>query len=142
MRQAGYWLEHLKKHFPLALEGQDLEGVHQVRVAARRLRVYVELLGWRVLRDDLSRLFRGTSRVRDLEVALSHPLPPGFRDHLKESLVRTRRALPELLASSWTRPFYGPWPPFPFAGGGVADPKAPGKAGRGKAFRIPLDLPP
>lgn len=102
MRQAGYWLEHLKKHFPLALEGQDLEGVHQVRVAARRLRAYVELLGWRVLRDDLSRLSRGTSRVRDLEVALSHPLPPGFRDNLKESLVRTRRALPELLASSWT----------------------------------------
>ncbi|WP_038056717.1 CHAD domain-containing protein [Thermus amyloliquefaciens] len=104
MKGPAAWVEHLRAHIPLALSGEDLEGVHQVRVAGRRLRVYLDLLGWRVLRDDLRRLVRGAGRVRDLEVALAGPwaLPPGFRRFLEGELRLAREALPSLLASPWT----------------------------------------
>jgi CHAD domain-containing protein len=49
MKDARDWVAHL----PLALSGEDPEGVHQVRVAGRRLRAYLDLLGFRVLKDDL-----------------------------------------------------------------------------------------
>lgn len=115
MKGSEAWVRHLRAHLPLALAGEDPEGVHQVRVAGRRLRVYLDLLGWRVLRDDLKRLVRGVGRVRDLEVALSAPswlapqqggegsgLPQGFRRFLEGELHLAREALPPLLASSWT----------------------------------------
>ncbi|AEV16180.1 CHAD domain containing protein [Thermus sp. CCB_US3_UF1] len=102
MRTPREWVDHLEAHLPLALSGADPEGVHQVRVAGRRLRAYLNLLGWRVLQDDLRRLVRGAGRVRDLEVALGHPLPPGFRAHLEEEVRQAREALPPLLASPWT----------------------------------------
>ncbi|MFN4232314.1 CHAD domain-containing protein [Thermus sp.] len=103
MRDARAWTEHLRAHIPLALSGEDPEGVHQVRVAARRLRAYLDLLGFRVLQDDLKRLLRGTGRVRDLEVALAkETLPEGFRDFLERELKKARARLPDLLASPWT----------------------------------------
>lgn len=109
MKGAQAWVAHLRAHLPLALSGEDPEGVHQVRVAGRRLRVYLELLGFRVLQDDLRRLVRGVGRVRDLEVALTAPplpeglsLPPGLRAHLEGELVQARALLPALLASPWT----------------------------------------
>ncbi|TFU15061.1 CHAD domain-containing protein [Thermus tengchongensis] len=103
MRDAQAWVEHLRAHLPLALSGEDPEGVHQVRVAGRRLRVYLELLGWRVLQDDLRRLVRGAGRVRDLEAALTGPLAlsPAFRTYLEEELRLARASLPGLLASPW-----------------------------------------
>lgn len=118
MKDARAWVEHLRAHIPLALAGEDPEGVHQVRVAGRRLRVYLDLLGWRVLQDDLRRLVRGAGRVRDLEVALGTPLwlspqggpqeggegpglPQGFRRFLEAELRLARQALPALLASLW-----------------------------------------
>ncbi len=103
MKDAQAWREHLKAHIPLALAGTDPEGVHQVRVAARRLRVYLDLLGYRVLRDDLRRLARGTGRVRDLEVVLGRgPFPEGFQSFLERELAAARSRLPDLLASPWT----------------------------------------
>lgn len=103
MRDARAWVDHLRAHLPVALSGEDPEGVHQVRVAGRRLRVYLDLLGWRVLRDDLRRLVQGAGRVRDLEVALSLPgeLPPGLRGFLEGELRLARGVLPALLASPW-----------------------------------------
>ncbi|MEW6435529.1 MAG: CHAD domain-containing protein [Myxococcota bacterium] len=62
------WLEHLERHVPIALEGVDPEGVHQVRVAGRRLRVLLELGERRALVEDLRWLVRALSRTRDLDV--------------------------------------------------------------------------
>jgi CHAD domain-containing protein len=45
MKDARDWVAHLGAHLPLALSGEDPEGVHQVRVAGRRLRAYLDLLG-------------------------------------------------------------------------------------------------
>jgi CHAD domain-containing protein len=108
MKDARAWVAHLRAHLPLALSGEDPEGVHQVRVAGRRLRVYLDLLGYRVLREDLRRLVRGAGRVRDLEVALTAPplpegasLPPGLKAHLERELAQARALLPALLASPW-----------------------------------------
>ncbi|BDG20277.1 hypothetical protein TthSNM11_24800 (plasmid) [Thermus thermophilus] len=101
MRGPAPLLDHLLRHLPLALSGEDPEGVHQVRVAGRRLGVYLYLLGFRVLRDDLRLLVRGAGRVRDLEVALSRPLPEGFGAHLREELRLARRELEALLRSPW-----------------------------------------
>ncbi|WP_117237801.1 CHAD domain-containing protein [Thermus sediminis] len=101
MRDARAWVEHLEAHLPLALSGEDPEGVHQVRVAGRRLRAYLDLLGWRVLQDDLRLLVRRAGRVRDLEVALGGELPTGFRVHLEAELGEARRTLRQLLLSPW-----------------------------------------
>lgn len=62
------WLSHLEKHVPIALEGVDPEGIHQVRVAGRRLRVLMELGGHRALVGDLRWLVRALGRTRDLDV--------------------------------------------------------------------------
>lgn len=70
------WLEHLERHVPLALAGSDPEGVHQVRVAGRRLRVLLELAGRAALVADLRWLVRALGRARDLDV-LKTALPPG-----------------------------------------------------------------
>jgi hypothetical protein len=101
MKDARDWVAHLEAHLPLALSGEDPEGVHQVRVAGRRLRAYLELLGFRVLKDDLRFLVRQAGRVRDLEVALGRPLPEGFREHLRAELAEARRSLVALLRSPW-----------------------------------------
>ncbi|HEU4743256.1 MAG TPA: CHAD domain-containing protein, partial [Meiothermus sp.] len=58
------WLLHLENHLPVARKGADPEGVHQVRVAGRRLRVWLELGGYQVLHDDLRWLVRGAGKVR------------------------------------------------------------------------------
>jgi CHAD domain-containing protein len=101
MKDARDWVAHLEAHLPLALSGEDPEGVHQVRVAGRRLRAYLDLLGFRVLKDDLRFLVRQAGRVRDLEVALGGPLPEGFREHLRAELSEARRSLVALLRSPW-----------------------------------------
>jgi len=101
MRDARDWVAHLEAHLPLALSGEDPEGVHQVRVAGRRLRAYLELLGHRILRDDLRFLVRQAGRVRDLEVALGWALPQGVRGQLEAELKEAREALSGLLLSPW-----------------------------------------
>lgn len=64
------WLRHLKRFLKVARTGIDPEGVHQVRVATRRLDVWLILGGWRVYRDDLRWLRRRASAVRDIDVLL------------------------------------------------------------------------
>lgn len=68
------WLAHLARHLPVAREGTDAEGVHQVRVAGRRLRVWLDLGEYRVLHDDLRWLVRGLGPARDLDVLCASPL--------------------------------------------------------------------
>ncbi|MCX7782764.1 MAG: CHAD domain-containing protein [Meiothermus sp.] len=94
------WLQHLLDHLPIAREGQDPEGVHQVRVAVRRLRVWLRLAGMRVLEDDLAWLVRAAGQVRDLEVLLQHPnLPKAFRTWAELRLKQARTAFVPLLDS-------------------------------------------
>lgn len=76
------WLEHLELHLPLAREGADPEGVHQVRVALGRLETWLRAADVRILRDDLRWLRRAGSRVRDLDVQLAADPPALFADAL------------------------------------------------------------
>lgn len=71
MISPSHWLEHLRNHLAVARAGDDPEGVHQLRVAAGRLSVWLELAGRRALRDDLAWLRRSASGVRDLDVLLA-----------------------------------------------------------------------
>lgn len=56
---------------PVALRGEDAEGVHQVRVCAGRLAAWLALGRRRILWDDLSWLRRILGPVRDLDVLIS-----------------------------------------------------------------------
>ena len=91
------WLDHLVAHLPVAREGRDAEGAHQIRVAGRRLIVWLELSGYGVLRDDLRALVRGAGRVRDLEVLLQETLPRSFEHWLRERLAEARAAFVPML---------------------------------------------
>lgn len=84
------WLEHLAAHLPLAREGTDPEGVHQVRVALGRIDVWLAADGRRVLRDDVRWLRRGAGRVRDLDVLLGADPPAAWRALLEGELQAAR----------------------------------------------------
>ena len=94
------WLDHLTQHLPVAKEGRDPSDVHQVRVAARWLRVWLRLAGMRVLEDDLAWLVRAAGEVRDLEVLLQQPnLPKAFRNWATSRLEEARATFVPLLDS-------------------------------------------
>lgn len=100
---ADRWLDHLERHLPLAREGTDPEGVHQVRVALARLDLWLRMGGWRVLRPDLRWLRRGAARVRDLDVQLQRPdLPGAVRSWLDQERSRARVEFLSLLESPRT----------------------------------------
>lgn len=81
------WLARLSEHVELAREGTDPEGVHQVRVAAGRLDVWLRMHERRVLRDDLRWFRSAASDVRDCDVVLARALPAAFA-----SWIATERA--------------------------------------------------
>lgn len=88
------WLSHLKDHIPIAHEGSDPEGVHQVRVATRRLDAWLVLAQIDVVRDDLRWLRRRASAVRDIDVLLLELDPPkAFAAWLSELRKDARREL-------------------------------------------------
>jgi len=91
------WVEHLARALPVARAGADIEGVHQLRVAAARLDTWLRMGARRILRDDLRRLRRGASAVRDLDVLLQRELPTAFRAWLVELQAESRTALQGLL---------------------------------------------
>jgi CHAD domain-containing protein len=64
------WIDRLREHARSACAGSDSEGVHQLRVAAGRLSVWLELGGKRVLRDDLAWMRRSAGPLRDLDVIM------------------------------------------------------------------------
>lgn len=88
------WLLHLHDQLPAAAAGRDPRAVHQLRVAAARLRVWLELAGLRVLRDDLRWLRDAAGPVRDLDVLLGRTPPPAWNAWLRErrSVARARLA--------------------------------------------------
>ncbi len=69
--------QSLIEHEPIALEGSDPEGVHQMRVYTRRMRAVLQLLSpvapehdVRIFRKELQRLARTLGPVRDADVFL------------------------------------------------------------------------
>lgn len=73
----------------------DAENVHQLRVTSGRLRVWLSLGRWRVLRDDLGWLRRQVAEARDLDVQLGQEPPTERAAQLAE---RRQRAYVELMA--------------------------------------------
>ncbi len=64
---AGHWIEHLDNARTLALAG-DVEGVHQVRVSLRRLRVWLSFRKNPQLDAELRWLCGELALLRDLDV--------------------------------------------------------------------------
>ena len=64
---ASAWLTHFDDARTLALAG-DAEGVHQARVAARRLRVWLDFTGHRALQSELRWACGALAMLRDLDV--------------------------------------------------------------------------
>lgn len=93
------WIRHLEEHLPIAHEGRDPEGVHQVRVAAGRLATWLELGGQRALRDDLRWLRGRAAAVRDLDVLLATHPPAEWARWLERQRRGTRDDLMAALAS-------------------------------------------
>lgn len=58
--------------------GGSAGDVHELRATARRLEVYLRLLGWRVLRADLHRVIRALGPLRDCDVASEAKVGPAF----------------------------------------------------------------
>jgi CHAD domain-containing protein len=93
------WLAHLETHLQIARDGVDPEGVHQVRVATRRLAVWLELSGRSVLLSDLAWLRARAGAVRDLDVMLARAgVPRPFARWLAEQRTAARRQLLDALA--------------------------------------------
>lgn len=86
-------LDHLVAHLPMAREGTDPRGAHQVRVATRRLGVWLVLGGHTILVDDLRWLRSAAAGVRDLDVLMTAELPDGWRAWLDERRASARTAL-------------------------------------------------
>lgn len=90
---ADRWLRHLERHVPVAREGLDPEGAHQMRIAIARLRVWLALGGWHVLDDDLRWLRARIAPIRDLDVQLQHGPPPSWAAALRRRHARARSEL-------------------------------------------------
>jgi CHAD domain-containing protein len=64
------WLDRLEERARGVREVPDPEHVHELRVACARLIVWLDLGGWRTLKDDLRWLRRSAATVRDLDIVL------------------------------------------------------------------------
>lgn len=97
------WLRHLAHHLPIAIAGDDAEGVHQVRVAAGRIAVWLEMSGRAVLRSDLRAFRRVASPVRDADVLLERGPPEAFATRLRALRERERADMIGYLRSDRAR---------------------------------------
>jgi len=92
------WRENLAQGIWRIRMATDSEAVHELRVAAARLRVWLLLGERRMLSDDLRWLRRQAGDARDLEVMLAG-LPGGDEvEELRERLRRARRDLLDALS--------------------------------------------
>lgn len=85
------WLTHLEEHLPIAVRGEDPEGVHQLRVAAARLDGWLRVAERPVLRRDLRRFRRLAGPLRDLDVLLEADPPAAWIPWLEERRGHARR---------------------------------------------------
>jgi CHAD domain-containing protein len=86
-----------------ALVGREAEGVHQLRVACRRLVVWHAMAERRTLVDDLRWLRRAAGEVRDLDVLLVRTLPEELVPWLEERRAQARQRLQTVLDSGRIR---------------------------------------
>ena len=91
------WVRRLRSAILVARRGEDPEGVHQVRVACRRLTAWLDLGGRRVGRDDLKWLRDAAGPVRDLDVLLERDVPPAMKRWLEREWKKQRPALEKAL---------------------------------------------
>ncbi|MGH7163237.1 MAG: CHAD domain-containing protein, partial [Planctomycetota bacterium] len=82
------WLDHFVRQVLFAREQPG--GVHQLRVTAARLRVWLEMSGLRVLSDDVRWIRRAAAPVRDLDALLAGEWPEEFAQWLREERTRQR----------------------------------------------------
>ena len=82
------WLEHWMSHLPAARAGAQPEGLHQVRVALGRLRVWLRLGGERALEEELQRLRARCGAARDLDVLLAMEPPAVLVAELRRRRAR------------------------------------------------------
>lgn len=80
------WLDHLDAARTLALAG-DAEGVHQVRVCTRRLRVWLGFKGHAALQEELRWLGHALALARDLDV-FGEVLTAAARKQLRVSALK------------------------------------------------------
>jgi triphosphatase len=106
-------LDRLRKAAAVAREGSDPEGVHDFRVATRRLRTALQVLAeaeirpkqLRRLRRRLRTLARAAALVRDAEVQLERlaevpEAPPALRELLNQQRAAGREALLAALSTA------------------------------------------
>ena len=99
-RDLHFWLGHLERHLAEARRRDQPEDVHQVRVAARRLRATLELQGHAALVGDLQALCRTLGPARDLHLAARIPQ---LRAWAQARAAEARRTVLEVAASARTR---------------------------------------
>lgn len=78
----------------------DPELVHRVRVSSARLRTRVELVGARMLRDDLRWLRKSAAALRDLDVLVERAHPEPWARWLEHRRAEERSAFLATLASA------------------------------------------
>lgn len=134
-------LKKMQEAEPTAREGKDREGVHDMRVATRRLRENLRLLGETAfnpaetdaLRQKLKRLARTLGETRDTDVFLEHldtydaQLPVDeraglepLRKVLKKRYKRSHKALLKLLDDPSVTKLYGRLEQFASSGESIA----------------------
>lgn len=100
---AAPWIERLNEELRHARTSLDAEGVHQVRVAVARLRVFLALGENHALTDDLRWLRRGLAAIRDADVLLAQDPPRSWARVLERRRTEARRDLGVLLESDRLR---------------------------------------
>jgi inorganic triphosphatase YgiF len=101
---ARHCLDHLVANEAAAMDGRDAEGVHQMRVALRRLRsaiavfdavIPADQLDW--LREETARLADGLGAARDWDVFLAETLAPVEAVRPADAPLREVRAAAEAM---------------------------------------------
>jgi CHAD domain-containing protein len=96
---AAPWVRQLAESIEAVRVDRDPESLHQMRVAAGRLGVWLRIGRRRMLRDDLRWLRRAAARVRDFDVLLERAWPLPFSEWLARERTLAREQLLETLSA-------------------------------------------
>lgn len=93
------WLDELGAQVAALRATAEPESVHRMRVAAGRLSVWLELGARRALRDDLRRLRRSASVVRDLDVIAANAADDAWIEILRSERAQEAARLRVTISS-------------------------------------------